>query len=468
MASKLKLYNTLSRNVEEFSPINPPNVGMYTCGPTPYDYQHIGNFRTAIFSDILSRTLVANDFEVKSVRNITDIDDKIIKKSAEKKVTPEELTKEYIQIFFEDLLKLNILPVNISPKATEHIEAMIKYIEVLISKGFAYLEEDGSVYFDISKFPDYGKLSRLDKRELKTGTRILSDEYDKDNIQDFALWKGVGPDEFGYSSPWGKGRPGWHIECSVMSQQNLGDTFDIHAGGIDLLFPHHENEIAQSEAKTGQPFVNYFIHCEHLLVDNKKMSKSLNNFYTLKDLEAKGFEPLAFRYLVLTAHYRDKLNFSWQSLESAQHALNNLRETVRGWEMVNEYSSSETRSNEQNSSHPLGSNNNYLARFVDGLNNDLNTSMALATLHELVKSDLSPEEKGATILAMDKILGLRLEDFVGKKAKVPDEVMKLVEEREDARKNKDFEKSDNLRKEIKKLGFEVKDTPSGSQLKRIS
>ncbi len=444
----LKIYNTLSRKIEEFIPLNPPKVGMYTCGPTVHDYQHIGNFRTAIFSDVLTRTLNANGYELKTVRNITDIEDKIIKKSAEKNISPDELTKEYTKIYFEDLDKLNILPVDVSPKATEHIEAMIKYIEVLIKKDYAYTEKDGSVYFDITKFPEYGKLSQLDKRELKTGTRILSDEYDKENIQDFALWKGVKSDEFGYNSPWGKGRPGWHIECSVMSQQNLGDTFDIHAGGIDLLFPHHENEIAQSEAKTGQPFVNFFIHAEHLMIEGKKMAKSLNNFYTLKDIEDKRIESLAFRYLVLTAHYRDKLNFTWESLQAAQNALNNLRETVRSWDSGGSV------------------NQEFLDKFMDALNNDLNTPQALAVLHELVKSDISSGEKSATILELDNILGLGLEEFVAKQIEVPSKVLELVEKREQARAEKNFEKSDEIRKEIIAMGYEVEDTSGGPKVKK--
>lgn len=447
----LKIFNTLTKKVEDFYPLNPPKVTMYTCGPTVYDYQHIGNFRTAIFSDILARTLVADNYQPKTVRNITDIEDKIIKLSEEKGLTPSELTEHYTQIFFNDLAKLNILPVDVSPKATEHVTKMIKYIEVLIDKGLAYDEEDGSVYFDISKFPEYGKLSQLDKRELKTGTRILSDEYDKENIQDFALWKNVKPDQFGYDSPWGKGRPGWHIECSVMSQEYLGDTIDIHAGAVDLIFPHHENEIAQSEAKTGEPFVKYFVHGDHLVVDGKKMAKSLKNFYTLLDLEQKGFEPIAFRYLVLTAHYRDKLNFTWDSLTAAQNALNNLREKVRDWEKSNDNSTSD-----------------YYQKFLDALNQDLNTARALAIMWEMVNSDLPSSQKSTDLIAMDKVLGLDLERYISQQIEVPSNILKLVEKREDARKNKDFAESDKLRKEIEDLGFEVLDTPQGPKIKAKS
>jgi len=450
----LKIYNTLSQKIEEFKPLNPPYVGMYTCGPTVYDYMHIGNLRTFIFSDILRRVLQINGFEVKAVQNITDIDDKIIKRAKERNISIKDLADEYTKYFLEDINKLNILAVNVAPKATEHVSKMIKYIEVLIDKGLAYEESDGSVYFDISKFKDYGKLSQVEKRKLKTGTRILSDEYSKDNIQDFALWKSAEKDEVGWDSPWGWGIPGWHIECSVMSQEYLGDTFDIHAGGIDLMFPHHENEIAQSQGKTGKPFVNYFLHGEHILVDNKKMSKSLKNFYTLRDLEEKGIDPLVLRYLYLTAHYRDKLNFTWESLQAAQNALNNLREEIRGWETEN---------------GPSGQSNldvgQFWQRFLEVANNDLNMPQAVGVLHDLIRSDYPTASKARTILEMDKILGLGLEDYVGKPIEVPDEIKKLVEKREHVRSSGDFKNSDKLRKEIKKLGYEVEDTPEGPRIK---
>ncbi len=445
----LKLYNTLSRKVEEFSPINPPKVGMYGCGPTVYDHIHIGNCRTFVLYDLLRRVLQANKYEVNFIQNITDVEDKIIKRSQELLITPNELTQKYTQIFFDDLNKLNILPANNYPKATEHINEMIKFIEELIEKKLAYIEDDGSVYFDVSEFESYGKLSGVDKETIKTGTRILSDEYEKDDVQDFALWKGVSEDTLSWDSPWGKGRPGWHIECSVMSQQFLGETVDIHAGGVDLMFPHHENEIAQSEGVSKKQFVNYWVHGEHLLVDNSKMSKSKNNFYTLKDLEEKSFDPLAYRYLILTAHYRDKLNFTWESLQSAQNALNNLREVVRDWELGGQI------------------NIEYMDKFMSSLNNDLNTSQALAVMWELVKSDLSETEKSGTLLKMDEVLGLGFSEYFGKKVEAPTEVLELVEKREEVRKNNNYEQSDRLRDEIKKLGFEVQDTPSGPKLKKL-
>lgn len=448
----LKIFNTLTRKVEDFKPLNPSDVGMYTCGPTVYNFQHIGNFRTMIFSDLLYRTLVANGYKVRAIRNITDIDDKIIKGAKEKNLLIEEFSTGYTKAFFNDLNKLNVSPVDVNPKATEHIGQMIKYIEVLIEKRLAYQEEDGSVYFDISEFPEYGKLSQIEKRELRTGTRILSDEYSKDDVQDFALWKSVGANEpIGYDSPWGRGRPGWHIECSVMSQEYLGDTLDIHAGGIDLLFPHHENEIAQSEGKTGKPFTNYFIHGEHVLVDGTKMSKSLKNFYVLSDLEAKGFDPLSYRYLVLSSHYRDKLNFTWESLQAAQNTLNNIRGQIRGWDNPTKNETGE-----------------FYERFLEALNNDLNTPQALAILHEMLKANMPSSEKAADLLAMDKVLGLKLNEYLGQKVEASEDVQKLLEKRELARASKNFEESDRIRKEIKDLGFEVEDTDKGPRLKKLS
>lgn len=446
MAKSLKIFNSLNRKIEEFEPLNAPAVGVYACGPTVYDYIHIGNLRSFIFYDVLRRLLTAQGYEVKFVENITDIEDKIIKRSKEKEITPEELTQEYTKYFLDDLIKLNILLPDINPKATEHIGKIVKFIEELIDKKLAYLEEDGSVYFDISEFPDYGKLSQIEKRELKSGTRSLSDEYSKEDIQDFALWKSVNADEYGWDSPWGKGRPGWHIECSVMAQEYLGDTLDIHLGGIDLLFPHHENEIAQAEGRTGQQFSKYFVHGEHLLVDGKKMSKSLNNFFTLRDIEEKGFEPLSFRYLILTAHYRDKLNFTWESLQASQNALNNIRRVIRGWEK------------------PSGESSQIYQNFIETANNDLSFPQAVALLHDLIRNASGSAQDSANLLAMDEVLGLELDKYLAKPIVVPEEVRRLVELRERARIEKNFKESDKLRDEIKKLGFEVEDTSDGPKI----
>lgn len=450
----LKIFNSLTRSVEKFEPISPPKVSFYGCGPTVYDHIHIGNLRSFVMYDILRRVLTENGYEVNLVQNITDVEDKIIKRAREANVIPEELTEKYTKVFLDDTAKLNIHPANIQPKATEHISEMVKFIKVLIEEKLAYVENDGSVYFDVSEFKDYGKLSGVDKTKIKTGTRVLSDEYSKDDVQDFALWKAVEGDEgLSWDSPWGKGRPGWHIECSVMSSQYLGETIDIHAGGVDLLFPHHENEIAQSEGVSGKKFVNYWVHGEHLLVDNKKMSKSLNNFYTLKDIEERGFEPLALRYLFLTAHYRDKLNFTWDSLQAAQNALNNLRETVREWVVAPDYVMDDGE-------------DPYMVRFNEALNNDLNTAQALAIMWDMTKSEYPDLQKATVLEKMDKILGLGLKDYIGKNLEIPKEVQDLMIDREEARVNKDFQRSDELRDKIKELGFEVLDTPDGQRIKK--
>ncbi len=443
----MRIYNTLSRSIEEFKPLAPGKVGIYTCGPTVYNFMHIGNLRTFVFSDTLQRAFKFNDFEVKSVQNITDIDDKIIKKAKEEKVPMSEITQKFTKIFLEDVEKLNIEPKTVMPRATEYIDKMIEYIKVLIDKGFAYVEKDGSVYFDISKFPDYGKLSGIDVSSLKTGTRVLSDEYTKDSVQDFALWKSEEDPQFSYDSPWGKGRPGWHIECSIMSQDNLGDTFDLHTGGIDLIFPHHENEIAQSEAKTGKKFVNYFVHGAHMLVEGAKMSKSLNNFYTLKDIEEKGFDPLALRYLYLQAHYRQEMNFTWEALEAAQNALNKLR---------NDFISIEAEG---------AINSGFAEKLKSAVNDDLNMPVALSVVWDLLKSDLSKGDKRATLLKFDEVLGLNLKDYKKEKIEVSSDLKRLLEKREEARKAGDFGKADALRAQIKEKGFLVEDSSDGPTLK---
>ena len=441
----MKLYNTLSHQVEEFKPLNPPMVTMYTCGPTVYNFMHIGNLRTFVFSDLLFRVLRYNDFQVEAAQNITDIDDKIIKKAKEEGKTIAGVTTEYTKYFLEDIQKLNINPKNLKeqPRATGYVEKMVAYIQVLVEKEFAYVEKAGSVYFDISKFSNYGKLSGLEKRELKTGTRVLSDEYTKDDVQDFALWKAVESDEVGYDSPWGKGRPGWHIECSVMSQSILGNKIDIHTGGIDLVFPHHENEIAQSEAKTGEsPFVKYWVHGAHMLVDGKKMSKSLHNFYTLAEIIDRGFEPLALRYLFLQTHYRQEMNFTFEALETAQNALNHLRNEVANWE------------------GSLTSILEYENQFETAVNDDLNMPKALSVLWEVVRSDKANSEKLATVLKFNEVLGLSLKDaksIVAKDAEVPEEVKKLFNDREVLRKDKKFAEADKIREKILEMGFKVED-----------
>lgn len=447
------LTNSLTRKKERFEPVAASNVGIYTCGPTVYDFQHIGNFRTMILSDILIRTLKFNGYQVRAVRNITDIDDKIIKGASAKKEPIEKFSKRFADNFFEDLEKLNILPVDVNPRATDHVGEMIAYIQTLIEKELAYVEKDGSVYFDISKFPNYGKLSKLDKDMIMTGTRVLSDEYSKENVQDFALWKATKEGETAsYDSPWGKGRPGWHIECSVMSQKYLGDTLDIHLGGKDLLFPHHENEIAQSEAATGKPFVKYWVHGEMLLIDGGKMSKSLKNFYLLKDLEEKGFTPLSYRYLVLTAHYRDFLNFTWESLEGAQNALEKLKAQVSSFKEEKERTALSPEKEEKISK--------YRADFLAAVNDDLNTPQALAVLWEMVKSNIPSPDKYDLAVSFDEVLGLNLSKLPSNQVtKLPSEIKKLLDQRDELRKEGKFDEADKIRSKIEGLGYKIKDAP---------
>ncbi len=427
----LALYNFRSRSLEQFASTGP--VGLYSCGPTVYNDVHIGNLRTFIFEDILRRTLRHLGYSVKQVMNITDVDDKIIGAAAAAKVSIQEFTQPYFASFFRDIRAVGIEPADSYPRATDHIEAMINLIDRLLKKGIAYIV-NGSVYFSIAEFPRYGQLSGIDRRQLKPGSRVDSDEYDKEAVEDFALWKASKPvdEEVGavWDSPWGRGRPGWHIECSAMSMAELGETFDLHAGAIDLLFPHHEDELAQAEAATGTSFARFFLEAEHLLVDGKKMAKSLGNFTTLREIEARKIDPLAFRYLALQAHYRAKLNFTWESLAAAARTLANLREL------------------QYRPGHPpeLAT----VKRIDAALANDLDTPTALAILHEA--NDPTLWAKYDAVFG----LGLQIETVI------PDQtVAQLVRAREAARQAKDFREADRLRQELKTLGWDIEDTPAG-------
>lgn len=457
----IKLHNFLSRKVKEFKPIG-KIVGLYTCGPTVYDFVHIGNWRAFIFEDILKRVLVLNGYKVKHVMNITDVEDKIIKKSKDEGVKLTELTGKYEKAFFEDLEKLNILRADSYPRATEHIDSMILIIEQLLDKNFAYKAKDG-IYFSVEKFKEYGKLSGLLRKNLKKGARIDSDQYDKEAWADFALWKfpqtnsspGLEP---GWDAPFGRGRPGWHIECSAMSLKYLDEVFDngqfypersrgidIHTGGVDLLFPHHENEIAQSQAATGKKFVNFWLEGEHLLVEGEKMAKSLNNIFTLSDLAKRGVEPLSLRYLFLTAHYRSKLNFTWKSLDAAQNALENLRQEVANWD------------------EPKIGCAEFEGFFKEAINNDLDMPKALSVMWEMVRSNYPTSAKRQSILVMDKVLGLGLNKI--KKLILPKGARELIEKREELRKEGKFNQSDKLRKDLESMGVVVEDTPEGPKWK---
>lgn len=436
----MKIYNTISKTIEEFIPQNDRKVAMYTCGPTVYDIPHIGNLRKYICDDLLLRILESNGYDVKRVMNITDVDDKTINRSKGKRKQFDQLTRELEKIFFENLFELNVVKPDLITRATEYINEMVGLIKNLLEKGYAYKSEDGSIYFSIAKFKDYGKLSGLDKREIKVGARVNQDEYEKENPSDFALWKAWDENdgEVYWETELGKGRPGWHIECSAMSMKELGPTIDIHTGGVDNIFPHHENEIAQSEAETGKQFVRYWVHNEHLLVDGKKMSKSLGNVYTLEDIKAKGLHPLDFRYFVLGAHYRSKINFTWLGLKAARNA----REKLKRFVLDNVDQTGEICKV-------------YVDKFYSKLNYDLGSPEALAVIWELVRDDKKDiSSKIATLRKIDKeILGLNLFE----KEIIPDKIIRLAEDRKKARQEKDFNESDVLRNKISELGYNIED-----------
>lgn len=444
----LHIYNTLSKQIEEFKPIKPGQVSIYSCGPTVYNLPHIGNYRAFLFNDILRRSLGFLGYKVTHIMNITDVDDKTIRDSQKEGKTLREFTSFYTKEFNRELELLNILPATKQILATDHIQEMIEMIEILKEKGFAYTGEDGSTYFSISKFKDYGTLSGVDiEKSNQTLSRIVSDEYEKDNPQDFALWKAWNLEDGTnyWEGSLGKGRPGWHIECSAMSTKYLGNHFDIHTGGIDLTFPHHENEIAQSVCAHGEPFVNYWLHNEHILINGEKMSKSKGNQFTLFDITQKGYDPLDLRYFVLGAHYRTKVNLTWESLDAARNARIKLSRFIQDIKKSGEL------------------NLKYEATFKQVLEHDLNTSEALATVWELIKDgSISKEDKKETLLHFDTVLGLGL----GKISKpiLPQEIQKLIEERDSARNQKDFTKSDEIRTKLEGLGYDVLDTNEGTKV----
>lgn len=465
----LKLYNTLTKQEEEFKPINSSKVGMYTCGPTVYDYTHIGHLRKYIGDDILRRLLEVNGYEVKHIQNVTDVghltsdadegDDKLEKGAKEKNMTVWELAKFFEDYFYKSLSEVNILRPHVVARATEHIGEQIKLIQKLEENGFIY-QTDEAIYFDVSKFPGYTKLSGQKLEDKNVGSRAeVRVDSQKKNPQDFTLWfftvGHFASHEMRWPSPWGEGFPGWHIECSAISMEFLGNTLDIHTGGVDHIPVHHTNEIAQSQGATGEQFVRFWVHHNFLQVDGEKMSKSKKNFYTVEDIKKKGFDPMALRYLMLTAHYRDKINFTWESLSAAQNALTNLRETIRGIKAENSLLE-----------QPKNDVGQFWQRFLEAANQDLNLPKALAVLWELVKSDLSNQEKSINLKKMDQVLGLGLEKYLGKRLEVPQKVSLLIQERESSRKSGDFEKSDRIRKEIEKLGFLVEDTSSGPRVKK--
>ncbi len=457
----LKIYNTLSRKVEEFKSLEPGKVGMYTCGPTVYDYTHIGHLRKYINDDILKKVLQANGFAVHHVMNITDVghltsdadsgDDKMEKGAKDSGRTVWEVAKFFEDHFFKSVASVNIERADIVCRATEHIGAQVKLIKALEKNGLTYTTSH-AVYFDVTKFPNYGKLSGQKLEEKETGARVdVFVDKSKKHPADFALWFfTVGHFKnhtMRWSSPYGEGFPGWHIECSAMSMEYLGESFDIHTGGIDHISIHHENEIAQSEGATGKQFVKYWVHHDFVTIKKEKMSKSKKNFLKVEEIIEKGFDPLALRYLYLTAHYKSEISFSFESLTASQTALNNLRDEIRLW------------------NRPEGVVAQYWQRFKEAASDDLNMPKALTILWEMVKSDIPSSQKATDLIEMDKILGLGLSEYIGKKIKVPEEVQKLIAKREIARNEKDFKKSDELRKEVKRLGYEIEDSKNGVEIK---
>jgi len=428
-----------------------------------YDVAHIGNFRAFMFEDLLKRFLLLKGYKMTHVMNITDVDDKTIKRSIEKDILIQKLTETFTERFFDDLKRLKILPADEYPRATAHIQSMIKMIKKLIDGGFAYQAGDGSVYFSIEAYPEYGKLVHLDFGEQKSTERIISDEYTKDNPQDFVLWK-TWKEEDGnvaWNSPWGKGRPGWHIECSAMSTEYLGDHFDIHCGGVDNMFPHHENEIAQSECATGEPFVNTWMHCEYLLVDGGKMSKSLGNFYQISDLLEKGFTPETLRYTLLKTHYRKTLNFSLSKRHEAEQAVQRISDI---YERLTSFVGDKAASG----SLPKG-----YSDFVKALENDLDTPQALAvffnwikqTNHRLDEDKLDIDDAISGLVFIDKFNSIF--DLLPGRVELPSEILALLKERENARTNKNWRLSDDLRDNIQELGWVVKDTPDGQKCQPV-
>jgi cysteinyl-tRNA synthetase len=488
----LHLYNTLSNKVEEFSPFAENTVRMYACGPTVYDYGHIGNFRTFVAVDILRRFLRQSGFKLDHVMNITDVDDKIIHNAAREGKTVQEYTRKYEEAFLEDMQTLSLERPDKLVRATEHIQGMAEFIRKLEQKGFAYRTEDGSYYFSIAKFPEYGKLSKKDFGGMETGARVDVDEYEKDNARDFALWKAPKPGEASWESPIGPGRPGWHIECSVMSMKYLGDSFDLHAGGEDLIFPHHENEIAQSESLTGKTFARFWMHVRFLLVEGKKMSKSEGNFFTLRDLLLKGHKPSSIRYLLTSVPYTKQLNFTFAGLEQAAQSVERLRTFKARIEMAKLAPGKNERI------QTLAAETEREMRA--GMEDDLNTARTLGAMFDMVREANTAVDRGelrqddktpllAALQQFDEIFSVLNDDDAEKLARAmewakshgklseaeaslvadrmpDDEVTRLIDERNAAKKARDFARADAIRNQLTEAGIIVEDTKDGIRWKR--
>ena len=461
----LRFINTQTRRKEEFTSLEPGHVRMYTCGPTIYDYAHIGNYRAYMFEDLLRRYLKYRGYKVTHVMNLTDIDDKIIRGVNKQGIALKEYTDPFKQAFFEDLDALGIERAEFYPAATDHIKEMVELVQKLIARGHAY-QADGSWYFKISSFPRYGSLSHMKLEDLKAGARISADEYEKDTVSDFALWKAWDETDgrVFWDTPLGKGRPGWHIECSAMSMKYLGETFDIHTGGVDNMFPHHENEIAQSECATGKTFSRYWMHCEHLIVEGQKMSKSLGNFFTLRDLTAKGYSPVAVRYLLLATHYRQQLNFTMDGLDGAKAAVERLIDFKRNLQAVD--------GGKDDADFAVALQQAYDG-FQNNLDDDLNISGALGEIFNFVRETnrlmsaktLSRADAGKALEALEKFDGV-IGVSPGKEETLDSQIQALIDERIAARKAKNFARADEIRHQLQAMGIVLEDTPKGTSWKR--
>lgn len=464
------IYNTLTRKKEEFVPLKDNKVTIYTCGPTVYDFFHVGNARVFITFDMIRNYLKFRGYDVTFVQNFTDIDDKMIKRANEENITVKELGERFIAEYFKDADALGIKRADVHPRATEHIDAIIELIEILIDKGYAY-EVDGDVYYKAREFKDYGKLSQQNIDELEAGARIEPGEKKKDPM-DFALWKAQKPGEPAWDSPWGKGRPGWHIECSVMAMRYLGETIDIHGGGPDLVFPHHENEIAQSEAATGKPFARYFMHVGYLNIDNKKMSKSLGNFFTVRDI-LKKYDPEVLRFLILSSHYRSPINFSEELMGQAKNSLERLYNALYSMEHLEGIAAD--RELEEKDREYLDKLHGHEQEFIKAMDDDFNTADAIASLFNIVREyNMNVDEKSAievvkatkeTLLKLGNVLGF-FRKFT-EKTLLDKDIEEKIREREEARKNKNYALADKIRDELKAQGIILEDTPSGVRWKRL-
>jgi cysteinyl-tRNA synthetase len=462
MDVKLRFFNTLSRRLEEFVPLEEGRVSLYTCGPTIYDYAHIGNYRTFLFEDVLRRVLELFGYEVTQVQNLTDVDDRTIQRANESGASLREFTEQFATAFFEDLATLGVEPAEHYPRATDYVPEMVEIIKKLEAEGHTY-SSDGSIYYRISTFPEYGKLSGVRPEENLAGARIDVDDYEKDDARDFVLWKAPKENEPVWETEIGPGRPGWHIECSAMSMALLGETFDIHCGGVDNIFPHHENEIAQSEGSTGRSFATYWLHAEHLVVEGEKMAKRLGNFFTLRDLVEKGFDPLVVRYLLISVPYRQRLNFTFDGLHAAEQAIDRIANTLRRLD--------NTPIADSAGSLPPGAIDEFQHSFRSALADDLNTARALAALHNLLRTvntaldedGISETDRRALDTAFtdaDSVLGVFPKTADG--ADGDTDIDALVDERTAARKNRDFARADEIRDELAARGIVLEDTPHGT------